>query len=147
MRIPIISALACIVVALVIAFAMIAVLFVRGDTATYREVSAMVSSEMSSHISGYVNDRPEVYFEATRDSNETTMYLNCVKVPFSVSKILHSNAIVVFRSFQFIISSEYDYEGHFGKVHYVTFEDIAINKGGGMFLNGSFYAPVDGVYW
>ena len=71
MRIPIISALACIVVALVIAFAMIAVLFVRGDTATYREVSAMVSSEMSSHISGYVNDRPEVYFEATRDSNET----------------------------------------------------------------------------
>ena len=121
-------------VALVIAFAMIAVLFVRGDTATYREVSAMVSSEMSSHISGYVNDRPEVYFEATRDSNETIG-----NVPFSVP---HDNAIVIFRSLQFIISSEYD-----GKVHFVSFEDIAMNKGGGMFLNGSFYAPVDGVYW
>ena len=34
-----------------------------------------------------------------------------------------------------------------GNVHFVTFEDIPINKGGGMFLNGSFYAPVDGLYW
>ena len=49
---------------------------------------------------------------------------------------------MIFRSLQFIIFSEYD-----GKVHFVSFEDIAMNKGGGMFLNGSFYAPVDGVYW
>ena len=38
-RKAIVSALACIVVALVIAFAMIAVLFATRDTTTYREMS------------------------------------------------------------------------------------------------------------
>ena len=34
-----------------------------------------------------------------------------------------------------------------GTVQVVTFEYIPINVGGGMFLNGSFIAPVTGVYW
>ena len=34
-----------------------------------------------------------------------------------------------------------------GTVQVVTFEYIPITVGGGMFLNGSFIAPVTGVYW
>ena len=34
-----------------------------------------------------------------------------------------------------------------GPVHVVTFDHIPINVGGGMLLNGSFIAPVAGVYW
>ena len=49
----------------------------------------------------------------------------------------------------FFFSSKWDHPRTTGALSMrpVTFEDIRINDGGGMHLNGSFIAPIDGVYW
>ena len=74
----IILAFACTVVAIIIAFAMIAILFfiaTTTETTTHRDMSLDVSELLSeiSLIKRYIkiNSKPLVYFEATRTSNET----------------------------------------------------------------------------
>ena len=130
-------AIACIVVALVIAFALIAVLFATRDTNTHREIPARISGK-SEDMSRNINiKKPVVYFEATRDSNETT---RDVHINFVPPRGLSSNVkMYVFR--------ETETNGVVRKLHFITFEDIVTNIGGGMFLNGSFYAPFAGLYW
>ena len=71
-------AFACTAVAIIIAFAMIAILFffaTTTETTTHREMSLDVAELLSeiSLIKRYIkiNSKPLVYFEATRNSNET----------------------------------------------------------------------------
>ena len=66
---------ACTVAAFVVVSILFIVVFATRDTTTGQELSSKIS-ELSSEVSRYINGRPVVKFEATRDSNETFMYVS-----------------------------------------------------------------------
>ena len=72
---------ACTVGAFVVVSIMFIVVFATRDTTTDQELFSKISelssemSALSSEMSRYINSKPVVKFEATRDSNETVRYV------------------------------------------------------------------------
>ena len=65
------------VTAFVVVSILFIVVFATRDTTTDQELSSKIS-ELSAEMSRYINSKPVVKFEATRDSNETsTTYVSC----------------------------------------------------------------------
>ena len=80
----------CTVGAFVVVSIMFIVVFATRDTTTDQELFSKISelsseiselssemSALSSEMSRYINSKPVVKFEATRDSNEETTYVSC----------------------------------------------------------------------